>query len=142
MNNLRATLILSIFALAPGGPTTAEPVTIAALGDSLVQGYGLARDLGFVPQLQRWLDNQGLAVVVINAGVSGDTTAGGRARIGWTLGADIDALIVSLGANDALRGVDPAASKANLDAILATATARAVPVLLVGIQAPGNFGPE
>ena len=142
MNNLRNTLIFSFFGLVITGQSAAEPVTIAALGDSLVHGYGLAPDMGFVPQLQRWLSDQGLDVVLINAGVSGDTTAGGLARVDWTLGSDVDALIISLGANDALRGLEPEAAMANLDAILTVAKSKNVPVLLVGIHAPGNFGPD
>ena len=77
----------------------------------------------------------------MNAGVSGDTTAGGRARLDWSLSDEIDAVIVALGGNDLLRGIDPATSRANLDAILATLAARDLPVLLVGIEAPGNYGP-
>ncbi len=142
MNNLLNALIFSLLGLVSTGQSAAEPVTIAALGDSLVHGYGLAPNMGFVPQLQRWLSDQGLDVAVINAGVSGDTTAGGLARVDWTLGPDVDALIVALGGNDALRGLKPDAVQGNLDAILSTAAAKDVPVLLVGIHAPGNFGPD
>lgn len=117
-------------------------MTIVALGDSLTAGYGLEAPQGFVPQLEGWLKAKGADVVVQNAGVSGDTTAGGLSRIGWALGPDADALIVTLGGNDLLRGIDPANSRANLDGILKEAQARALPVLLVGMQAPGNFGPD
>ena len=120
----------------------AEPVTIAALGDSLTQGYGLPADQGFVPQLSRWLDGQGADVTLVNAGVSGDTTAGGLSRIEWTLTDDVDALIVALGGNDLLRGIDPAVSRANLDGILKVATERGLPVLLVGMDAPANYGAD
>lgn len=120
----------------------AEPITIAAMGDSLTQGYGLQADQGFVPQLQAWLDEQGADVKMVNAGVSGDTTAGGLARAAWTLTPDVDAMIVALGGNDMLRGIDPAASKANLAGILDAASGQEVDVLLVGMQAPGNFGPD
>lgn len=131
-----AVLALSTFALA-------EPVTIVALGDSLTAGYGLSdQSQGFVPVLERWLKARGHDVVVQNAGVSGDTTAGGLARVGWALGPEADALIVTLGGNDLLRGLDPAGSKANLDGILKEAAARGLPVLLVSMKAPGNFGPE
>ena len=115
---------------------------IAALGDSLTQGYGLARDDGFVPQLEDWLKAQGTDVRILNAGVSGDTTAGGLARIDWTLTPDVQALIVILGGNDILRGIDPAASRANIAAILTVAAQRDLPVLLVGMPAPGNYGPD
>ena len=117
-------------------------MTVAALGDSLTQGFGLPPDDGFVPQLQTWLDGQGADVRMINAGVSGDTTAGGLSRIEWTLTPDVDALIVALGGNDLLRGIDPAASRANLSGILQVAEARALPVLLVGVEAPSNYGAE
>lgn len=113
-----------------------------ALGDSLTQGYGLPQGDGFVPQLQAWLTAQGREVTVVNAGVSGDTTAGGASRVDWTLTDDVDAMIVNLGGNDLLRGIDPAEVRANLDTILAAAGARGVPVLLVAMQAPGNWGPD
>lgn len=118
----------------------AETVTIAALGDSLTQGYGLPPEDGFVPQMQAWLDAQGADVVLINAGVSGDTTAGGLARVAWTLTPDVDAMIVALGGNDFLRGIDPANSRANLRAILEAAKAQEVEVLLVGLAASTNYG--
>ncbi|NVO56476.1 arylesterase [Rhodobacteraceae bacterium B1Z28] len=123
-----------------GFAATAEPVVIAALGDSLTQGYGLVQKDGFVPQLQRWLHAQGADVTLINAGVSGDTTAGGAARVEWTLTPDVDGMIVALGGNDLLRGIDPAVSRANLEKILSVAEASDVSVLLVGMQAPGNYG--
>jgi acyl-CoA thioesterase-1 len=135
-NGLAVTLLLV-------GTAAAEPVTLVALGDSLTAGYGLAdQTQGLVPVLEGWLKARGHDVVVQNAGVSGDTTAGGLARIGWALGPEADALIVTLGGNDLLRGVDPAASKANLEGVLKEATARQLPVLLVAMKAPGNFGPE
>lgn len=123
-------------------PAAAEPLTVVALGDSLTQGYGLPAEEGFVPQLQAWLTARGRSVEVVNAGVSGDTTAGGLARLDWSLTPETDALIVTLGGNDLLRGIDPATSRANLDAILLTARGRGLPVLLVAMQAPGNYGPD
>lgn len=119
-----------------------QGVTIAAMGDSLTAGYGLAQDAGFVPQLQAWLDARGADVQLINAGVSGDTTAGGASRLAWTLTPDVDGLIVALGGNDYLRGLDPSVSRANLDAILSGAAAADVPVLLAGLQVGGNYGPD
>jgi acyl-CoA thioesterase I len=116
-----------------------EPV-IVALGDSLTQGYGLDVKDGFTVQLEAWLRANGHPAVVQNAGVSGDTTAGGLARVDWALGPETDALIVTLGGNDMLRGIDPASSRANLDGILHEAQARKLPVLLIGMPAPGNFG--
>ncbi|MEP5758354.1 MAG: arylesterase [Litoreibacter sp.] len=120
----------------------ANEITIAALGDSLTQGYGLPERDGFVPQLEMWLETHGADVAVINAGVSGDTTAGGAARIGWTLSPDVDALIVTLGGNDILRGIDPAVARENLDIVLREATAQGIPVLLSGMKAPANYGRE
>jgi acyl-CoA thioesterase-1 len=131
-----------IFACAFATPALADPLTLVALGDSLTAGYGLPPEDGFVPQLQAWLTAQGQDVVVVNAGVSGDTTAGGLARLDWSLTPEVDAMIVTLGGNDLLRGIDPAASRANLDAILQGAQARKLPVLLVAMSAPGNYGPE
>ncbi|TDT75529.1 acyl-CoA thioesterase-1 [Litoreibacter halocynthiae] len=123
-------------------PAMAEPVTIAALGDSLTQGYGLPAEDGFVPQLQAWLTAQGADVTLVNAGVSGDTTAGGLSRIDWTLTPEVDAVIVALGGNDVLRGLPPEQAKSNLDAILAKIEERGLPVLLAGIDAPSNYGPD
>ena len=132
---------VAVFALASS--VFAEPVTIVALGDSLTAGYGLAdQGDGLVPQLEAWLKARGADVVVQNAGVSGDTTAGGLARLGWALGPDADAVIVTLGGNDLLRGLDQAGSRANLDGILREVQARGLPVLLVPLAAPGNFGPD
>ena len=128
--------------LAGTGLAVAEPVTIAALGDSLTQGYGLPPYEGLVPPLQRWLDGNGAGVRLINAGVSGDTTAGGLARVGWTLSDEVDALIVALGGNDVLRGIPPDEARSNLSGILSAAAERDVPVLLVGVSAPGNYGPD
>lgn len=140
---IRNCTVAFTFAFAAfSAPAAAETVTLVALGDSLTQGYGLPQAEGFVPQLQAWLQAQGADVVVVNAGVSGDTTAGGRARLDWTLTPEVDAMIVTLGGNDLLRGIDPANSRANLDAILAGAAAKGVPVLLMPMEAPGNYGPD
>lgn len=123
-------------------PAVADEITIAALGDSLTQGYGLHQSDGLVPQLQAWLDRGGHDVRLINAGVSGDTTAGGLARVDWTLTPEVDAMIVALGGNDFLRGIDPSVSRANLAGILEAAALADVEVLLVGIIASGNYGPD
>lgn len=132
----------AIIALCNVTIASAEPVTIAALGDSLTAGYGLPPEQGLVPQLQAWLTENGQDVVLVNAGVSGDTTAGGLSRLDWTLTADIDAVIVTLGGNDMLRGIAPAESRKNMDAILAALQARAIPALVLPMQAPTNFGPD
>ena len=131
-----------LLVVASVGLAFANPVTIAAFGDSLTQGFGLVPDEGFVPQLEAWLTAQGAEVTLINAGVSGDTTAGGLSRIEWTLTPQVDAILVALGGNDLLRGMDPAASRANLEGILKIATARDLKVLLIGMQAPSNYGAD
>jgi acyl-CoA thioesterase I len=105
---LRNGTIALIFSVAvPGGAALAEPVTVVALGDSLTAGYGLTPEEGLVPQLEGWLRASGQDVIVQNAGVSGDTTAGGVSRLDWALGPDADALIVTLGGNDMMRGLPP-----------------------------------
>ncbi len=133
---------LTIAVLLTTSSVHAQTVTIAALGDSLTAGYGLQQDDGFVPQLQAWLDGQGADVRLVNAGVSGDTTAGGRSRVDWTLTPDVDAMIIALGGNDYLRGVDPATSYENLDAILAAGQAAGVDMLLVGLDVGANYGAD
>jgi len=95
-----------------------------------------------VPQLQSWLAAQGAEVTVVNAGVSGDTTAGGLSRLDWSLTPETDALMVTLGGNDMLRGLPPEEARANLSAILEGAKAKGLPVFLVGMEAPGNYGAE
>ncbi|MDE4190778.1 MULTISPECIES: arylesterase [Phaeobacter] len=120
----------------------AEPVRITAFGDSLVQGYGLPQGDGFVPQLEHWLQEHGAEVEITNAGVSGDTSAGGAARIDWTLADDPDALIVLLGGNDLLRGLSAEEMRANLSKILSAAQQADTEVLLVGMRAPNNYGPD
>ncbi len=136
MRNLALTLALSVSAMAAQAQTT-----ILALGDSLTAGYGLPDGEGLVPQLNAWLSAKGVDAVVLNAGVSGDTTAGGLARVDWALTPEVQAMIVTLGGNDLLRGLPPANARANIDAILAQAAERKLPVLLVAMRAPGNFGP-
>ena len=133
-------LVLTL-ALWPLG-VRAETLHVLALGDSLTQGYGLIEQEGFVPQLRDWLAARGHDVRVVNGGVSGDTTAGGLARVEWSLTPEIQGMIVALGGNDLLRGVDPEVSRANLDGILQVAQARGLEVLLIGMSAPGNYGAE
>lgn len=120
----------------------AQPMAVIAYGDSLTAGYGLAEGEGFVPQLQGWLTEQGQDVQVLQGGVSGDTTAGGLARLDWTLTPEVQGIIVTLGGNDMLRGIDPAVSRANLKGILQIAQDRGLAILLVGMPGPSNYGPE
>jgi acyl-CoA thioesterase-1 len=118
-------------------------VRILAFGDSLTQGYGVPPGMDFPHVLERALKEKGLNVAIINAGVSGDTSAGGLARLDWSLADGTnapDAAIVELGANDGLRGLSPAEMEKNLDGILAKLKARHIPVLLAGMKAPRNYG--
>jgi len=131
-----------LFTVCLASTAAGEPITILALGDSLTAGYGLPPDDGFVPQLQRWLDDRGAEAVIVNAGVSGDTTAGALARTDWSLTPETDAVIVTLGGNDLLRGLPPEQARANLDAILAKLDTRALPTLIIPMTAPTNFGPD
>ncbi len=135
---LAVTLLVALLA----APLRAEePVRIVAIGDSLTAGYGLPQEDGFVAQLGRWLEAQDApAVELVNMGVSGDTTAGGHARLDWALAEGADAVILALGANDALRGVAPAETRKNLDAMLSELGKRSLPVLLIGVEAPLNYG--
>lgn len=121
---------------------TLAETTIVALGDSLTAGYGLPEGDGLVPQLQNWLTAQGADIKLINAGVSGDTSAGGLSRLDWSLTPETDALIVTLGGNDLLRGIQPAETRSNIDTIVKQATDRGLKVLLIPMEAPGNFGPD
>lgn len=140
-----ALLLAGIALLAALGPLQAASERhILVLGDSLAAGYGLPASDAFTAQLEAALRGDGINAVVHNAGVSGDTSAGGRARIAWALsgvpGGRPDLVIVELGANDALRGIDPQATEANLAAILETLARQGVPALLAGMKAPRNLG--
>jgi acyl-CoA thioesterase-1 len=136
-------LFLAVFfALAIVAPSTAAPVRILMLGTSLTQGYGLPPGTEIPALLQTRLRRTGIDAKVINAGVSGDTSAGGLSRLDWSLSDHPDAVIVELGSNDALRGIPPAQTEKNLSAILASLKAQRVPTLLLGMMAPRNFGAE
>ncbi|ALK07837.1 Acyl-CoA thioesterase I precursor [Blastochloris viridis] len=113
---------------------------LVALGDSLTAGYGLPADAALPVQLQRRLEARGHKVVIVNAGVSGDTASGGLERLDWSIAADAEGAIVALGANDALRGIDPAVTRKALDAILSRLRAKGLEVLLAGMLAPRNLG--
>ena len=136
-----------VVAVGPGpGTASAEPgagpVRIVAFGDSLTAGYNLGNEEAFPARLQRALTAAGHAVQVHNAGVSGDTTAGALARLDWAVPSDTEAVIVEFGANDALRGIDPAQTRSNLDRLVGTLTARGHEVLVAGMLAPPNMGRE
>jgi len=133
-------MLLALAVFAP--PAAAEPLRIVALGDSLTAGFGLGAGRGFAPQLQKALAASGFEAEVIDAGVSGDTTAGGLARLDWALADMPELVILELGANDMLRGIDPVETRANLDSMLAKLTAAKVPVLLAGMRAAPNLGTD
>ncbi len=118
----------------------AEPIVVVALGDSLTAGLGVGPEEAFPAQLEQALQQAGLDARVINAGASGDTSAGGLARLDWSLGDNPELVIVQLGANDGLRGLDPAATQSNLDAILGRLAERGIKTLLTGMLAPPNLG--
>lgn len=120
----------------------ASTVTVLALGDSLTAGYGLQPNDAFPVKLEKALRDAGEDVTIINAGVSGDTAGDGLARLDWALSDDVDAVIVELGANDALRGLPPTQAEAALDGILTKLGERNLPVLLAGMRAPPNLGPD
>jgi acyl-CoA thioesterase-1 len=118
------------------------PVKIVVLGDSLSSGYGLPAEAAFPEKLAVALQAKGVAVSMINAGVSGDTASGGVGRLDWSVPEGTEAVILELGANDALRGLDPALTKAALENTLKKLEARHIAVLLAGMQAPRNMGPD
>jgi acyl-CoA thioesterase-1 len=135
-------LILSIFAAGINGigPAAAKQVKILAIGTSLTQGYNLPPGTDFTAVLQAQLKAKGHDVAIVNAGVSGDTSAGGLARLDWALDKSVDGVIVELGSNDALRGLDVAQTQDNLDLVLAKLKARGIVVLLAGMKSPRNLG--
>ena len=142
---VNAAVILACLAGSPAG-AAAETLRIVALGDSLTAGYGLSRPESFPVRLESALRKQGIEAVVENAGVSGDTSAGGLTRLDWALAPNVsgaaDLLIVELGANDGLRGIDPDSTEENLGAILDKARGLGLRVLLTGMMAPPNLGRE
>lgn len=145
-----AHLRVLIVALMTAGPvlaqapatTPAKPVKMVVLGDSLSAGLGLSAAAAFPARLQKTLADKGIKVDMINAGVSGDTSSGGRDRLDWSIPEGTEAVILELGANDALRGIDPAVTRAALSEILTRLKARKIAVLLCGMLAPPNYGSD
>jgi acyl-CoA thioesterase I len=136
-----AGILLAASGLSASQGAAATPV-IVAFGDSLTAGLGLPEKDSFPAQLERALKARGQEVKVVNAGVSGDTAAAGLARLDWAMPDDASAVIVELGANDALQGLDPAATKVTLEKIITELKARGLPILLAGMEAPRNMGKD
>ncbi len=133
-------LVLCLPLSVRADPTNSDPIEIVALGDSLTAGYKLPPNAGFPEQLADALAAKGYQVNVMNAGVSGDTSSGGLARLDWAVAPGTDILILELGSNDALRGIEPHVTRANLETIMTRMNDRGINVLIVGMRAPPNMG--
>lgn len=141
-NSMHGLMIALCFSLTSFTAQAASSITLVVFGDSLSAGYGLEKADAFPTRLGEALVSKGYDVKVVNAGVSGDTTAGGRSRLAWTLGEDVDAVILELGANDALRGLGTEQAYRNLASMLQVLTDKGVPALLAGMHAPPNMGED
>lgn len=139
---IRFVLIAGIVNIASPPASAAETIRLLLLGDSLTAGLGLTRETSYPARLETALSDRGIDARVINAGVSGDTSAGGLARIDWLLAEKPDAVIIELGANDGLRGFNPKATEENLDAIMGRIKDKGIKVMLCGMLAPPNLGRE
>jgi acyl-CoA thioesterase-1 len=135
-------ILVLMVALMTAAPALAQPVKAVVLGDSLSAGLGLSAADAFPAKLQKALKDKGVDVEITNAGVSGDTASGGRDRLDWSVPQGTEAVIVELGANDALRGTDPAITRSALSDIVSRLKARGVAVLLLGMLAPPNYGSD
>lgn len=135
-------LAMAVFTFTSGAVAQARTLTVVALGDSLTAGFGLPKADSFASKLEVALKAKGYDVVIINAGVSGDTTSGGLARLGWSVPKEADAVILELGANDMLRGTDPEVTRKALSEILTRLQQRGLPVLLAGMRAAPNLGAD
>jgi acyl-CoA thioesterase-1 len=145
MRQLRPMRVLLPFLLLicfMGNRAMAEPIKLVVLGDSLTAGYGLNEEDAFPAKLETALKAKGIDVTVVNAGVSGDTAKQGLERLDWAVDEDADAVIVELGANDALRGIDPNETRASLEKIIVRLMSRNLPVMIAGMLAPPNLGPS
>lgn len=139
---LGTALFAALTLMLSAQPTSARPLNIVAFGDSLVAGYQLAPEEAFPARLEALAKSKGIDVTIGNAGVSGDTTADGLARIDWSIPDGTDGVILELGANDALRGLSPEESRRNLEAMITRLKERKIAVLLAGIMAPPNMGAD
>lgn len=141
---IRRSIATALLSILLTGATVPERPLVLAFGDSLTAGYGLDSGLGFAPQLQATLRRHGIAAQVVDGGVSADTTEAGKARLGWTLDGlprKPDLVILELGANDMLRGLDPALTRANLEAIMTELERRDIKVLVAGMRGAPNLDP-
>lgn len=139
---IKAVVVVFILVVGLSAPARADDMRLLVLGDSLTAGYNLPQDKAFPVQLERALWARDYPVTVLNAGISGDTTAGGLARLDWVLAEEPDAAIVALGANDGLRGLDPEQTRENLTAIVRRLKSQEIQVLIAGMLAPPNLGRE
>ena len=139
---LGAGLIAAAMGFADSQAAEPKPIKMVVLGDSLSAGFGLPASAAFPERLQKALKSKGIDADIINAGVSGDTSSGGRDRLEWSVPEGTRAVLVELGANDALRGIDPAVTRAALADILTRLKARNISVLLCGMLAPPNYGSD
>jgi acyl-CoA thioesterase-1 len=139
---LPAVGLLLLIGIGGGAPAAARVPEVLAFGDSLTAGLGLPAEAAFPSRLEARLKEEGVGLHVVNAGVSGDTTAGGLARLDWALADKPDFVILELGANDALRGIEPATVRANLDAMIGKIQASGAKLLLMGMRAPPNWGKD
>lgn len=142
VQRLSVALTLVCFNLSAPAAMAEEPVRMVVLGDSLSAGYGLGAGAAFPERLAAALKAKGIAVSIANAGVSGDTASGGLGRLDWSVPEGTEAVILELGANDALRGIDPKVTRNALDTILSKLKQRRIAVLLAGMRAPRNMGPD
>jgi acyl-CoA thioesterase I len=137
-----AAVLAAVIAPLPAAHAQSNPIRLVALGDSLSAGYNLPQEAAFPVALERALKAKGYKVEVVNAGVSGDTSSGGLDRLDWSVPDGTDGVILELGANDMLRGLDPAGTRKNIEAIVERLKSRNIPVMLAGMYASRNLGPE
>ena len=142
ISSLLAAVVLFFAALLPQPAAAQQPVRIVFVGDSLTAGLGVGPGEAYVDRLQAMLGEKGLPIEAVNAGVSGDTTAGGLSRLDWSVPDGTDGVVLALGGNDALRGIPVAETRANLAAAIENLQARNIPVLLAGMMSPPNMGSE
>jgi len=137
-----AAALAAMIAPLPAAHAQSNPIRLVALGDSLSAGYNLPQEAAFPVALERALKAKGYKVEIANAGVSGDTSAGGLDRLDWSVPDGTDGVILELGANDMLRGLDPAGTRRNIEAIVERLKSRNIPVMLAGMYASRNLGPD